>query len=77
HLKHSKVHDLLSSGLTSNGIVIKPINADFELSFRGERQEIYNSGTYYSIAASYMGGSENGEEKPHFNRKVKAASSYQ
>ena len=77
HLKHAKVHDLLSSALTSNGIVIKPSNADFDLSFRVEWQEIYKSGTYYSIAESYMVVSENGEEKAHFNSKVKAASSYQ
>ncbi|KAF7769972.1 hypothetical protein PCIT_a2904 [Pseudoalteromonas citrea] len=76
HLKHAKVHDLLSSALTNNGITIKSTDADFDLSFRVEWQEIYKAGTYYSIAESYMVVSENGEEKAHFNSKVKAASSY-
>jgi hypothetical protein len=77
HSKHAKVHDLLSRALTRNGITIKSKGADFDLSFRVEWQEIYKSGTYYSIAESYMVVGEAGEEKAHFNSKVKAAASYQ
>lgn len=77
NLDHAKVHDLISSALTNNGIKITPKDADFDLSFRIEWQERYKAGTYYSIAESYMVVSENGEEKAHFNSRVKGASSYQ
>ncbi|WP_225738303.1 LPP20 family lipoprotein [Pseudoalteromonas aurantia] len=76
NMQHAKVDDLLSSALTRNGIKVTQSNADFDLSFRVEWQEKYQSGTYYSVAESYMVVIENGEEKAHFNSRVKAASSF-
>ncbi|TQF71458.1 LPP20 family lipoprotein [Pseudoalteromonas luteoviolacea] len=75
--KHGKVRDLLARALTSQGIKITEQNADFALQFRVDWQEMHKSGTYYSLAESFLVITEAGEEKAHFNAKVKAASSFQ
>ncbi|WP_105168513.1 LPP20 family lipoprotein [Pseudoalteromonas sp. T1lg23B] len=74
--EHENIRDLMASSLTSNGIQISQSDADFELAFRVNWQQIVKSGTHYSIAESFMVVKEQGMEKAHFNDKVKAASSY-
>ncbi|OHU87859.1 MULTISPECIES: LPP20 family lipoprotein [Pseudoalteromonas] len=74
--EHNNIRDMMASSLSSNGIQISKNNADFELAFRVNWQEVFKSGTHYSIAESFMVVKEQGMEKAHFNDKVKAASSY-
>ncbi|CAM3969119.1 LPP20 family lipoprotein [Pseudoalteromonas byunsanensis] len=74
--EHDNIRDIMASSLTSNGIQITANDADFELTFRVNWQQIVKSGTHYSIAESFMVIKEQGMEKAHFNDKVKAASSY-
>ncbi|KZN60054.1 hypothetical protein N473_25360 [Pseudoalteromonas luteoviolacea CPMOR-1] len=74
--KHLKVRDMLAKALTTQGIKVTHHNADFDLSFRVDWQDMEKSGTYYSLAESYLVVKEQGEEKAHFNAKVKAASSF-
>ncbi|MCF6442736.1 LPP20 family lipoprotein [Pseudoalteromonas luteoviolacea] len=74
--KHQKVRDMLAKALTSQGIKITNQGADFDLSFRVDWQDMKKSGTFYSLAESYLVVKEQGEEKAHFNAKVKAASSF-
>ncbi|KZN62361.1 LPP20 family lipoprotein [Pseudoalteromonas luteoviolacea] len=74
--EHNKVRDLLARALTSQGIKITDQGADFALQFRVDWQDMKKSGTYYSLAESFLVITEAGEEKAHFNAKVKAASSF-
>ncbi|MBQ4835394.1 MULTISPECIES: LPP20 family lipoprotein [Pseudoalteromonas] len=75
--KHQKVRDMLAQALSSQGIKVTDKNADFTLKFRVDWQDMKKAGTYYSLAESYLVITEQGEEKAHFNAKVKAASSFE
>ena len=75
--QHGKVRDMLARALTSQGIKVTEQAADFELRFRVDWQDMSKLGTYYSLAESFLVITEAGEEKAHFNAKVKAASSFQ
>ncbi|MCO7187130.1 MULTISPECIES: LPP20 family lipoprotein [unclassified Pseudoalteromonas] len=73
---HRKVRDILAKALSSQGIKVTTGDADFALKFTVDWQDMEKTGTFYSVAESYLVVLEDGEEQAHFNTKVKAASSY-
>lgn len=75
--KESNLRDHLAKALTDQGLKISTFRPDFTIKIRTDWQNINQDNTHFSHAQTFVSILENGEEKAHFNSKVKAASSYQ
>lgn len=75
--KESNLRDHLAKALTDQGLKISTFKPDFTIKIRTDWQNINQDSTHYSVAQTFVSIVENGEERAHFNSKVKAASSYQ
>lgn len=75
--KESNLRDHLAKSLTDQGLKISTFQPDFTIKIRTDWQNINQDSTHFSIAQTFVSILENGQEKAHFNDKVKAASSYQ
>lgn len=75
--KESNLRDHLAKALTDQGLKVSTFRPDFTIKIRTDWQNINQDSTHYSVAQTFVSILENGEEKAHFNSKVKVASSYQ
>ncbi|ALO42484.1 LPP20 family lipoprotein [Pseudoalteromonas phenolica] len=75
--KESNLRDHLAKALTDQGLKVSTFKPDFTIKIRTDWQNINQDSTHYSVAQTFVSIVENGEERAHFNSKVKAASSYQ
>lgn len=75
--KESNLRDHLAKALTDQGLKVSTFKPDFTIKIRTDWQNINQDNTHYSVAQTFVSIVENGEERAHFNSKVKAASSYQ
>lgn len=75
--KESNLRDHLAKALTDQGLKVSTFRPDFTIKIRTDWQNINQDSTHYSVAQTFVSILENGEERAHFNSKVKAASSYQ
>ncbi|MFY8297745.1 hypothetical protein AAEU28_02950 [Pseudoalteromonas sp. SS15] len=75
--KESNLRDHLAKALTDQGLKVSTFKPDFTIKIRTDWQNINQDSTHYSVAQTFVSIVEKGEERAHFNSKVKAASSYQ